>query len=73
MTHPTPFPCDSPNVVTRKAVPQVLAAPALAGVGSGRWRCLRAAGAREKDEDDVDAMPAAADVDGGRIVFFVLL
>lgn len=80
ITQPTPLPCDSPNVVTRKAVPQVLAAPARAGEGIGRrrWRCcccLRAAkvGVKGNDDDeDFDVDGNAADVDGGLMVLFPL-
>ena len=77
MTQPTPLPCDSPKVVTRKAVPQVLAAPARVSVGAERrrWRRAEAAGRAEKarwDGDDEDAVADVdiADVDGLIFLFF---
>jgi hypothetical protein len=60
ITQPTPLPCDSPKVVTRKAVPQVLAAPARVSTGAERrrwWWLRRGAGAaKEETREDEDAV-----------------
>jgi hypothetical protein len=75
ITHPTPLPCDSPKVVTRKAVPQVLAAPARVSAGAERRRWRRAEGGRAeaekaRDDDDDDAVVEADIAVAGLIVLF---